>query len=140
MLGMILLMGIAKKNSIMLVDFTNQLREQGHERHEALLQACPIRLRPILMTSFATIAGALPAALALGPGAETQRSMALTLVGGMAISTLFTLFVVPAAYSVIDDVVSWNAERRKRGERFHDGIASAWARSRATRHARVSQG
>ena len=140
MLGMILLMGIAKKNSIMLVDFTNQLRDQGHERHEALLQACPIRLRPILMTSFATIAGALPAALALGPGAETQRSMALTLVGGMAISTLFTLFVVPAAYSVIDDVVSWNGERRKRGERFHDGIASAWARSRAARHARVSQG
>ena len=71
MLGMILLMGIAKKNSIMLVDFTNQLREKGHERHEALLQACPIRLRPILMTSIATIAGALPAALALGPGAET---------------------------------------------------------------------
>jgi multidrug efflux pump len=140
MLGMILLMGIAKKNSIMLVDFTNQLREQGHERHEALLQACPIRLRPILMTSFATIAGALPAALALGPGAETQRSMALTLVGGMAISTLFTLFVVPAAYSVLDDVVSWNADRRKRGERLHDGIASAWARRGAARHARVSQG
>jgi HAE1 family hydrophobic/amphiphilic exporter-1 len=92
------------------------------------------------MTSFATIAGALPAALALGPGAETQRSMALTLVGGMAISTLFTLFVVPAAYSVIDDVVSWNAERRKRGERFHDGIASAWARRSAARQARVSQG
>ena len=90
MLGMILLMGIAKKNSIMLVDFTNQLREQGHERHEALLQACPIRLRPILMTSFATIAGALPAALALGPGAETQRSMALTWWAGWPISTLFT--------------------------------------------------
>ena len=61
MLGIILLMGIAKKNSIMLVDFTNQLREQGAERHEALLEACPIRLRPILMTSIATIAGALPA-------------------------------------------------------------------------------
>jgi HAE1 family hydrophobic/amphiphilic exporter-1 len=136
MLGMILLMGIAKKNSIMLVDFTNQLREQGHERHEALLQACPIRLRPILMTSFATIAGALPAALALGPGAETQRSMALTLVGGMAISTLFTLFVVPAAYSVLDDIVSWNGERRRRGERFHDGIAAAWSRWSAARHAR----
>ena len=58
MLGMILLMGIAKKNSIMLVDFTNQIRAQGVERHEALLQACPIRLRPILMTSIATIAGA----------------------------------------------------------------------------------
>jgi HAE1 family hydrophobic/amphiphilic exporter-1 len=92
------------------------------------------------MTSFATIAGALPAALALGPGAETQRSMALTLVGGMAISTLFTLFVVPAAYSVIDDVVSWNAERRRRGERLHDGIAAAWSRRSAARQARVSQG
>ncbi|PYQ53936.1 MAG: hypothetical protein DMF78_07830 [Acidobacteria bacterium] len=138
MLGMILLMGIAKKNSIMLVDFTNQMRERGHERHEALLQACPIRLRPILMTSFATIAGALPAALALGPGAETQRSMALTLVGGMAISTLFTLFVVPAAYSVIDDVVVWNQERRRRGERLGEGLAGAWSRWTATRHARGS--
>jgi HAE1 family hydrophobic/amphiphilic exporter-1 len=138
MLGMILLMGIAKKNSIMLVDFTNQMRERGHERHEALLQACPIRLRPILMTSFATIAGALPAALALGPGAETQRSMALTLVGGMAISTLFTLFVVPAAYSVIDDVVVWNQERRRRGERLGEGLAGAWSRRTAARHARGS--
>jgi HAE1 family hydrophobic/amphiphilic exporter-1 len=105
-LGMILLMGIAKKNSIMLVDFTNQMRERGLERHQALLQACPIRLRPILMTSMATIAGALPAALAIGPGAETQRPMALALVGGMVVSTLLTLFVVPAAYSVLDDVVS----------------------------------
>ena len=73
MLGLILLMGIAKKNSILLVDFTNQIRAQGVERHEALLQACPIRLRPILMTSIATIAGALPPALAIGPGAELQR-------------------------------------------------------------------
>ena len=80
-LGMILLMGIAKKNSILLVDFTNQLREQGAERHEALLEACPLRLRPILMTSIATIAGALPPALAIGPGAELQRPMALALVG-----------------------------------------------------------
>ena len=135
-LGMILLMGIAKKNSIMLVDFTNQLRARGHERQEALLMACPIRLRPILMTSFATIAGALPAALALGPGAETQRSMALTLVGGMAVSTLFTLFVVPSAYSVIADVVAWNADRRRRGEALREGIAGAWARWSAGRQAR----
>ncbi len=114
-LGMILLMGIAKKNSILLVDFTNQIREQGVERHEAILQACPIRLRPILMTSVATIAGALPPALALGPGAELQRPMALALVGGMIVSTLLTLFVVPCAYSVIDDVIVWNQERRKQG-------------------------
>ena len=140
MLGLILLMGIVKKNSILLVDFTNQMREQGYERHEALYKACPTRLRPILMTSFATIAGAIPPALAIGPGAELQRPMAVSVVGGMLLSTLFTLFVVPSAYSLIDDVVSWNGERRKRGERFHDGIASAWARSRAARHARVSQG
>ena len=92
------------------------------------------------MTSFATIAGAIPPALAIGPGAELQRPMAVSVVGGMLLSTLFTLFVVPSAYSLLDDVVSWNGERRKRGERFHDGIASAWARSRAARHARVSQG
>jgi len=116
MLGLILLMGIAKKNSILLVDFTNQIREQGVERHEALLQACPIRLRPILMTSVATIAGALPPALALGPGAELQRPMALSIVGGMIVSTGFTLFVVPCAYSLIDDAVAWNDARKARGE------------------------
>jgi HAE1 family hydrophobic/amphiphilic exporter-1 len=115
MLGLILLMGIAKKNSILLVDFTNQIRAQGMERHEALLQACPIRLRPILMTSTATIAGALPPALALGPGAELQRPMALSIVGGMIVSTGFTLFVVPAAYSLIDDAVAWNQARKERG-------------------------
>jgi hydrophobe/amphiphile efflux-1 (HAE1) family protein len=132
-LGMILLMGIAKKNSIMLVDFTNQMRERGLERHQALLQACPIRLRPILMTSMATIAGALPAALAIGPGAETQRPMALALVGGMAVSTLLTLFVVPAAYSALDDAVSWNAERRRRGEGLRAGLFELWAARRSPR-------
>lgn len=114
MLGLILLAGIAKKNSIMLVDFTNQIRARGVERHQALLQACPIRLRPILMTSTATIAGALPPALAIGPGAEVQRPMAIALIGGMLVSTLLTLLVVPAAYSVFDDVLVWNAERRRR--------------------------
>jgi hydrophobe/amphiphile efflux-1 (HAE1) family protein len=115
MLGIILLMGIAKKNSILLVDFTNQARAQGLERHEALLHACPVRLRPILMTSIATIAGALPPALAIGPGAELQRPMALSIVGGMIVSTAFTLFVVPSAYSLIDDAVAWNEERKRRG-------------------------
>jgi len=113
MLGLILLVGIAKKNSIMLVDFTNQIRERGVERHQALLQACPIRLRPILMTSMATIAGALPPAFAIGPGAELQRPMALALVGGMIVSTLLTLFVVPSGYSVLDDVIEWWRARRR---------------------------
>jgi hydrophobe/amphiphile efflux-1 (HAE1) family protein len=129
MLGLILLVGIAKKNSIMLVDFTNQFRERGVERHQAILEACPVRLRPILMTSMATIAGALPPALAIGPGAEAQRPMAIALVGGMVVSTLLTLFVVPAAYSVLDDVVVWNADRRRRGE----GLRAAFAGWRARR-------
>jgi HAE1 family hydrophobic/amphiphilic exporter-1 len=124
-LGLILLMGIAKKNSILLVDFTNQIREQGIERHQALLQACPIRLRPILMTSVATIAGALPPALALGPGAELQRPMALSIVGGMIVSTAFTLFVVPAAYSLIDDAIAWNNARRARGDGLVEALRTA---------------
>ena len=131
-LGLILLMGIAKKNSIMLVDFTNQIRERGVERHQALLQACPVRLRPILMTSIATIAGAMPAALAIGPGAETQRSMAIGLVGGMLVSTVMTLLVVPAAYSVFDDIVTWNEERHKRG-------TGLFARSGAPKTARMAE-
>jgi multidrug efflux pump subunit AcrB len=121
-------MGIAKKNSILLVDFTNQKRDEGFERHEALLKACPIRLRPILMTSMATIAGAIPPALAIGPGAELQRPMAISIVGGMALSTLFTLFVVPAAYSAIDDAVQWNADRRRDGVGFRRAFADLRAR------------
>jgi multidrug efflux pump subunit AcrB len=131
-LGMILLMGIAKKNSILLVDFTNQIREQGVERHEALLRAGPIRLRPILMTSMATIAGALPPALAIGPGAELQRPMAIALVGGIAVSTLLTLFVVPAAYSLLDDAVVWNEERRRRGASLVAGLAGLVTRREPT--------
>jgi HAE1 family hydrophobic/amphiphilic exporter-1 len=97
----------------MLVDFTNQFRTRGFERHEALLEACPIRLRPILMTSVATIAGALAPAMAIGPGAEVQRPMALALVGGMIVSTLLTLFVVPAGYSLLDDALERLRARRR---------------------------
>ena len=111
-LGLILLMGIAKKNSILLVDFTNQIREQGAGAHEALMKACPLRLRPILMTSVSTIAGALPAAVAIGPAAEVQRPMALALVGGIFVSTLLTLYVVPCAYSALDDGIRWWERRR----------------------------
>ena len=91
------------------------------------MKACPVRLRPILMTSLATIAGAIPPALALGPGAELQRPMALAVLGGMAVSTLFTLFVVPAAYTLLDDVVEWNSRRRRRGQGLGPGLSEAWA-------------
>ncbi len=100
-IGIILLMGIVKKNSILLVDFTNQLRLQGKGVQESLLEACPIRLRPILMTSLATIAAALPLALAWGPGGEVLRPMATAVIGGMIVSTAFTLVVVPCVYSLM---------------------------------------
>ena len=101
MIGLLLLMGIVKKNSILLMDFTNKQRREGLSVKEALLEACPIRLRPILMTSIATIAAAVPAAAAIGPGAETTRPMAAVVIGGVLFSTLLTLLVVPCAYSLL---------------------------------------
>jgi multidrug efflux pump len=102
MIGLLLLMGIVKKNSIILVDYANQLRETGLSAHDAMLKAGPVRLRPILMTSFATLVAALPAALALGPGGETRKPMALSVIGGMIVATALSLLVVPAFYVVSD--------------------------------------
>jgi HAE1 family hydrophobic/amphiphilic exporter-1 len=102
-IALILLAGIVKKNSILLVDFTNQLRQEGRGCNEALREACPIRLRPILMTSVATVAGALPGALAVGPGGELRIPMSIAVIGGVVVSTLLTLFVVPCFYSVAED-------------------------------------
>jgi HAE1 family hydrophobic/amphiphilic exporter-1 len=104
LIGLILLMGIVKKNSILLVDFTNHMRTRGLDVHEALIKACPIRLRPILMTSVATIAGAFPEALSLGPGSETTIPMAIALIGGVAASTFLTLFVIPCVYSLTSNL------------------------------------
>jgi HAE1 family hydrophobic/amphiphilic exporter-1 len=101
LIGMLLLMGIVEKNSILLVEFTNQKRAEGSKPDQALLEACPLRLRPILMTSIATITGAIPSALALGAGSEIIRPMAIAVIGGVLLSTFLTLFVVPCAYSLI---------------------------------------
>lgn len=100
MIGLILLMGIVKKNSILLVDFTNERRRQGMGVQDALLDACPIRLRPILMTSIAIVAAAIPEALSKGAGSETMVPMAVSIIGGVMLSTVLTLFVVPCAYKV----------------------------------------
>jgi HAE1 family hydrophobic/amphiphilic exporter-1 len=102
MIGLILLMGLVKKNSIILVDYTNKLRADGKGVEEAVLDACPVRLRPILMTSVATVAGAIPAALGLGPGAETRAPMARGIIGGIVLSTLVTLVLVPVFYVLIE--------------------------------------
>ncbi|MBK7975401.1 MAG: efflux RND transporter permease subunit [Deltaproteobacteria bacterium] len=103
-IGLILLMGIVKKNSILLVDYTNQRRADGATVEDALLTACPTRLRPILMTSIATVAAAVPPALALGPGAEVRAPMAVSVIGGVVVSTLLTLVVVPCFYLVTERI------------------------------------
>ena len=102
MIGMTLLMGLVAKNSILLVDLTNQTREQGRSVDEALREACPIRLRPVLITSLTVILALLPAALGFGVGAATNGPLAVAVIGGMASSTLLTLIVVPVAYSLIE--------------------------------------
>jgi len=101
LIGLVLLLGLVKKNSIMIVAFTNQAREKGSNLTDSLLYACPMRLRPILMTSIAIIAGAVPSAMALGPGAELRQPMSVAVIGGIFFSTLLTLVVVPCAYSIM---------------------------------------
>jgi len=102
MIGLILLMGIVKKNSILLVEFANRQRHDGTvSARDAMLIAGPVRLRPILMTSFATLAAAIPPALALGPGAESRIPLAITVIGGIIVSTALTLLVIPCAYSLL---------------------------------------
>jgi hydrophobic/amphiphilic exporter-1 (mainly G- bacteria), HAE1 family len=109
MIGLIMLMGLVVKNSILLVDFTNKLRASGLDKNQAIARAGAIRLRPILMTSAAIIAGAVPTALGIhffssGAGSEFRRSLAVVLIGGMLTSTLLTLVVVPTAYSVLESI------------------------------------
>ena len=103
MIGVIMLMGLVTKNAILLVDFTNKLRESGSSRREALIDAGQIRLRPIMMTTLAMIFGMLPTALALGEGGEFRAPMARAVIGGLITSTLLTLIVVPVVYTLMDD-------------------------------------
>ena len=103
MIGLILLIGLVAKNSILLVDVTNQFRAAGHAVDDALRASCPLRLRPVLMTSLTVILAMLPAALGLGAGAETNGPLAVAVIGGMISSTLLTLAVVPAAYSLLEN-------------------------------------
>jgi len=115
MIGFIMLMGLVTKNGILLVEFTNQLRMAGKGTREALLEAGPIRLRPILMTSVAMIAGMIPVALARGDGAETRVPMAVAIIGGLITSTALTLGIVPVVYSLLDDLRNrlWKPARER---------------------------
>jgi multidrug efflux pump len=101
--GMVLLLGLATKNSILLVEFANQRRAQGKSAIDAMIEAGTIRLRPILMTSFSTILGILPIAIGFGAGAESRRPMGVAAVGGLLTSTFLTLLIVPVAYTILSD-------------------------------------
>lgn len=103
-IGLILLMGLVKKNAILLVDYTNTLRARGMDRKEAILTAGPVRLRPILMTTFAIVFGMTPIALGIGEGAETRSPMAISTIGGLLTSLFLTLIVVPVVYDLFDDL------------------------------------
>jgi HAE1 family hydrophobic/amphiphilic exporter-1 len=92
------------KNSILLVEFANQQRAAGADSHTAMVRAGLVRLRPILMTSFSTIAGILPIAIGFGAGAESRRPMGVAVVGGMITSTFLTLFIIPVVYTALADL------------------------------------
>jgi HAE1 family hydrophobic/amphiphilic exporter-1 len=107
LIGLVLLMGLVTKNSILLVDFANQLRAEGMDKVTAMRRAAPVRMRPVLMTALSMIFGVLPAALGVGPGAETRQPMGIAVAAGMLTSTVLTLLVVPAFYLALDDGVDW---------------------------------
>jgi multidrug efflux pump subunit AcrB len=106
-MGMILLVGLVVKNGIVLLDFVEMREAEGLSRHDAIIAAARIRLRPILMTTLCTLFGLLPLALGLGAGAELQRPLALAVIGGLSLSTLVTLYLVPSAY------LAWSGRRRE---------------------------
>jgi HAE1 family hydrophobic/amphiphilic exporter-1 len=112
MIGLVLLIGLVAKNSILLVDLTNQRRVEGMGVDAALTDACPTRMRPVLMTSMTVILALFPAALGIGAGAETNQPLAIAVIGGMISSTLLTLLVVPSVYSLVENgLADWQSKR-----------------------------
>ncbi len=116
MIGLLLLLGIVKKNSIILVDYANAFKAQGFNARESMEKAGPIRLRPILMTATATMMAAIPPALGLGPGAEIRMPMAIAVIGGLVLSTVLSLVVVPAFYVIADRVFKTRRRPVEEGE------------------------
>ncbi|MBC8104317.1 MAG: efflux RND transporter permease subunit [Cytophagales bacterium] len=122
MIGVIMLMGLVTKNAILLVDFANTLRSRGYRREDALTEAGPTRLRPILMTTLAQIFGALPIALALGRGSEFRQPLGVVIIGGLTLSALLTLLVIPCTYTVFDDISNWFGRLGRRRSKDIEGL------------------
>jgi multidrug efflux pump len=116
-IGLVMLVGLAAKNGILIVEFVNQLRDEGLEFTEALLSACEVRLRPIVMTALTTAAGTLPLILGSGAGAETRQVIGIVVFSGVTVATFFTLFIVPVAYSLISGTGASPLENTRRLER-----------------------
>jgi multidrug efflux pump len=113
-IGLILLIGLMAKNGILVVEFANQLRDQGLAVREAVLEASVARLRPILMTTIATILGAWPLATATGAGAESREALGVVVIGGMGLATLVTLFAIPALYLLLAPLTKPTGEIARR--------------------------
>jgi len=99
--GLVMLIGLVTKNGILIVEFANQLREKGRDKMQAVIEASALRLRPILMTSLATVLGALPLARAVGAGAESRQPIGWVVVGGVLAGTILTLFIIPTFYTLL---------------------------------------
>ena len=123
-IGLMMLFGIVKKNSILQVDYTNTLREQGFDRHRAIIEANHVRLRPILMTTISIVAGMLPIAFGRGAGSGSRASMAITIIGGQMLCLLLTLLVTPVVYSYFDGM---------RQAKITDLVHWAWRKARKSR-------
>ena len=134
-IGLIMLAGIVVKNAIVLIDRVNQLREEGHTKREAIILAAESRLRPITMTTLATLLGFLPLAIGLGEGSEVRSPMAITVIGGLAVSTLLTLVVIPVVYELVDRKAdAYYVERRARKDNRAEGEADVPAHDLAESH------
>ena len=118
-MGAIVLVGTVVNNAIVLVDYTNVLRKQGYDLREAIMRACPTRLRPIMETTLTTVLGLLPLAIATGEGASLQKPLAITVIGGLLTSAILILVVIPLVYTWLEDLNAMVAEfirnRRTRG-------------------------
>jgi hydrophobic/amphiphilic exporter-1 (mainly G- bacteria), HAE1 family len=119
MIGFIMLVGLVQKNAILLIDYTNTLRGRGYKRDDAIREAGPTRLRPILMTTFAMVFGMLPLATGLGRASEQRAPLATAVIGGLILSTLLTLVVIPVVYTIFDDMAAWVTRRATRGAASH---------------------